>query len=339
MEENKNNRLWSLDLIKFIASFFVIFIHCTFSRDLGMSIKAIARFAVPFFFICSGYFLDGNTPEKILTKTYNIFKLLLLASGTFFCFTILTQYIEFGKSGIIDFFSEKFNFTGVLKFIFFNVPFTSNHLWYLLTLIYVYLIYYFIVKYSVSDKFVFISAAALIFIHLISWQLCLSFDITDETFILRNFLFFGYPFITLGVFIKRYQHKLPKINTLSFVLLLCLGSVMCVLSRKYLGLKSLPAGAIVIALTLFIYVLNSAPKKFPKQLKSVGTYSTYIYIFHPIFTNTLRITAGKLGVDLNSAIWKNSRPILVGILTLFFVIAYCKAQKHINQRLLNKKTV
>ena len=48
---NKN-----LDAVKAVAACFVVFIHVGFPGETGQIIKVIARFAVPFFFMISGYF-------------------------------------------------------------------------------------------------------------------------------------------------------------------------------------------------------------------------------------------------------------------------------------------
>ena len=47
---------YCLDFIKGIACIFVVFFHCSFPGIMGMSIAAVGRFAVPFFFMVSGYF-------------------------------------------------------------------------------------------------------------------------------------------------------------------------------------------------------------------------------------------------------------------------------------------
>ena len=48
-----------LDALKIVAAFFVVCIHVHFPGDLGRCVIAVARFAVPFFFMVSGFFL-GN---------------------------------------------------------------------------------------------------------------------------------------------------------------------------------------------------------------------------------------------------------------------------------------
>ena len=50
----------SLDAGKAMAAFGVVFIHVSFPGQTGQIIKALARSAVPFFFMVSGYFCYYN---------------------------------------------------------------------------------------------------------------------------------------------------------------------------------------------------------------------------------------------------------------------------------------
>ena len=46
----------TLELMKLLASYAVVFIHVLFYGRFGIIVDAIARFAVPFFFLVSGFF-------------------------------------------------------------------------------------------------------------------------------------------------------------------------------------------------------------------------------------------------------------------------------------------
>ena len=46
----------SMELLKFAAAFFVVWIHAPFPGKLGQLVSTLARFAVPMFFLFSGYF-------------------------------------------------------------------------------------------------------------------------------------------------------------------------------------------------------------------------------------------------------------------------------------------
>lgn len=50
------SRIQSLECFRLIASMLVVFIHCEGSGEFGSIMNCLARVAVPFFFIVSGYF-------------------------------------------------------------------------------------------------------------------------------------------------------------------------------------------------------------------------------------------------------------------------------------------
>lgn len=315
MQETKNSRLYVLDLFKLIASFFVVFIHCHFSGIPGIAVKAIARFAVPFFFLCSGYFLYGNKPEKILRKTCRIFRLFCYAFFLFLIYQILIHYISGNGTQVLTWLQGLTDFKQLIKFIVYNVPYVSVHLWFLSALVYVYLLYYWIVKKRLSDVFIGLSSAVLLILHLIIWQILLTLNTGSQTFVVRNFLFTGYPFVGIGMLIKKYTNVLPKISPRKALILILSGSLASVLSRFALGEKSVPAGAILTATTLLIYAVQHNDLPSPTIFVNAGTYSTFIYVFHPIAIDLIGYLSKAAGIDPASTVWINAKPILVCIFT------------------------
>lgn len=61
--ENKliSNRNCSLDFCKGVGCIFVVFIHVTFPGGLGQAVKSLGSFAVPLFFMISGYYCSNST--------------------------------------------------------------------------------------------------------------------------------------------------------------------------------------------------------------------------------------------------------------------------------------
>lgn len=94
-KEAKNAQFACIDLMKFICAILVVTIHTSPFKnvspllDYGLT-QYIARLAVPFFFVASGYFLfrktdydnfDVNVP---LTYAKRIFRLYLLWNAIYF---------------------------------------------------------------------------------------------------------------------------------------------------------------------------------------------------------------------------------------------------------------
>lgn len=78
--QKRSDRNVTLDVMKLVASYFVIFIHNKFYGEFGLVVDSIARFAVPLFFISSGYFCFNNPLPKIKAKAIRIAKMFLWAT-------------------------------------------------------------------------------------------------------------------------------------------------------------------------------------------------------------------------------------------------------------------
>lgn len=63
----------AIDIAKFIASILIFSMHCNLFGEYSIFLEICARWGVPFFFICSGYFLfsksvDGNISKETLVR-------------------------------------------------------------------------------------------------------------------------------------------------------------------------------------------------------------------------------------------------------------------------------
>lgn len=76
----KPARNQSIECARMVASFFVVFIHCSFPGMLGEYINCIGRFAVPMFLVISGYFCYQASDKKILAQAKDLLKLYLTAA-------------------------------------------------------------------------------------------------------------------------------------------------------------------------------------------------------------------------------------------------------------------
>ena len=78
----KNQKNNSIESVRYIAAFAVICIHYFYAKDktLTLAVNQWARFAVPFFFIVSGYFLGEKLKkdDKVIVYWAFIKKILIL---------------------------------------------------------------------------------------------------------------------------------------------------------------------------------------------------------------------------------------------------------------------
>ncbi len=114
------------DIIKIIASFFVVMIHASGIESVsGIVFNAIARFSVPVFVIISGYYMLSSRADyaRLAKKCLKLFALMLVWSGIYYIYGLLCS--EYAFEGI-----------GELVRYLLTEPF---HLWYIYAIITLYL--------------------------------------------------------------------------------------------------------------------------------------------------------------------------------------------------------
>ena len=82
---------YCMDFLKGLACIFVVFIHVKFPGDFGQAVQAIARFAVPFFFMVSGYYYFRPDYQGVIggVKKYYIYS---RSPSMPICFILLSPY-------------------------------------------------------------------------------------------------------------------------------------------------------------------------------------------------------------------------------------------------------
>ena len=142
----KKVREKGFDWMKGCACIAVILIHYCFPNNLGTAVKTACRFAVPVFFIVSGYFmLSGEENVCVRVKTIKKIKhisLILLPSGIFYFFVDIIRNLvtKWGGLSYHEYIENTINKWSILKFFITNSPFRYAHLWFLLALIYCYVL-------------------------------------------------------------------------------------------------------------------------------------------------------------------------------------------------------
>ena len=157
------------------------------------------------------------------------------------------------------------------------------------------------------------------------WHYLVYWDPATQTYVVRNFLFLGYPLTGIGYILRKHQKKLPAFSNTSFFLLLGTGSALCIISRFAIGNKSLPLGALISSVVLFIFcVTRSQPEK--PFVKNAGSYSTFIYLFHPLVLEYYSTCISK--THITHPMFSYLTPIFVCILsTILAVLCTCLQKK------------
>lgn len=137
----------TMELCKFIASFFVVFIHAPFPGKLGGLVDCLARFAVPMFFMISGYFNYQATSRQVLRRLKHILALFLI--GALFRQFCICLSIELnGGSTIAHLLTVIPESDEIMRLLILQIPPYTGHLWYLCAMMVCYLIFWLFVRFQ-----------------------------------------------------------------------------------------------------------------------------------------------------------------------------------------------
>ena len=279
IKENKRNS--SLDILKLFASFFVVFIHVNFYGEFGSVVKAFASFAVPVFFITSGYYsysaVNNKDIKKLCLRIISLLKILIVAivlySGVYILINGIGDYAAFflQKKTYIKFFLLN-NFE--------NTFFTP--LWFLPALIYSYIVIILITKLKLQR---FIPYLTVLFIPLFVITFLETRYTLSEAFY-RNFLFMGLPYFSAGYILKMKADKVKEFSSFKVLSLIIISVILFVILYFTIGYVN-PA-VIVFSVSLFVLSLINV-----KTVDNafVGFFiqkaSMYIYIVHWVIWNLM----------------------------------------------------
>lgn len=343
---NDANRKIGIDILKFIASFAVVYIHFSIQGEFGQMLVSLQRWAVPIFFMITGFFYhrtvaNGNENKQIC----KILKLCIYANFLFLIYKIAVTILS--HENLILCLTEIFSVKRIIKFILFNESPLAAHLWYLSAILYVLVIMKFVNKYN-KYKLLYIATPILLALDLIFGKYSLVFFNTEIQYVLvRNFLFVGIPYFTLGMYInnvfktKKYNRFINNKKVL--IILIVFFIVTTILERTILihfnvnAVRDHYISTTFLVISLFIYFANFENTTNNKMLKIISEFgrkfSTGIYIFHPI------IGAVCNKIFKGSTVYNYLVPFIVFGATLVFCIIFEKLIKFVKDKKIVHKLI
>jgi fucose 4-O-acetylase-like acetyltransferase len=323
-----------LNVFEAIAAYFVVFIHCAFPNQFGSVVTGLARFAVPLFFIVSGYFYynKNNNYEiaKIGRKIKNLLLILFFSELFYFLFYSFLSVRKYGLSlfSIIKLIEAQLKGYNI-ESLYAIFPLFNGVGWFVIELILVYLVYYFISKYQL-----YILSYTLSVFFLVAGIGCV-YVLNLSLFLQLSFLLMGFPFFTIGHYLHSNKERILKLsNNLIFLLL---GFSLFVFAIEYftLGYKMNYYSTSLLAIILFTLSLKFEkflPKNIcTKLLDKIGNnYTTFIYIMHP-FVNSVVGTLAEYIIRsskiMNVFLWLY--PILMCFIVTCLAYIFTKVKNYI----------
>ena len=306
----KKEKYELIDILKFLCAIFVVGIHSDIVKDSNNDVKwyvlhIIFRIAVPFFFVCSGFFFGKkykNNKEDIKEITIKQIKRLIIPFVFWLLISLPYNIIIMRKKSILSI------VTGLVKKKFF---YPWGALWFVLALIVAIIMEYFFLKKNKLNIAIILSC----FLYIISLLGNSYYFVLEGTplkslmdkyldfFIsIRNGLFVGFPIFTIGVYISQQESIIERMKKsklylgLIGLILIQIFEVTFIRNRKYVDDHSLFFTTIFIVAILLMICIKHKNIHFKKfDTKLFRNLSTGIYFMHsPILKYT---SLGKFGIS------------------------------------------
>ena len=268
----------TIDILKIVLAFFVVFLHMNFLKDSYPTISYVMvnglfRIAVPVFLVITGfYFLHIDHLKKLkkwLFRTFLLYAIWMLI------------YISYWKDD---------------EQIILTVVFGYHHLWYLIGTFFSGVILFLLRKQS-SLLLIFLS----IFLFAVGYAVQIlgnlhyfekeQDSVLNMYLLYRNFLFVCFPFLTIGFLISKHHTALSEYGQTSILLIL---AVCCVISEGFVNYFWISSESTDILFSLiftcplvFLFFKNLYIKTNSKILANL---STAIYVVHPLIMKSTLYT-------------------------------------------------
>jgi len=281
-----------LDLLKWVASFFIVCIHFKFPGKVGELVTILARFAVPVFFMISGYYAYRDDRAELKRKLTRVAKLYLSAIVIYVCYNLAVKLLAGQTAEAVWYVSTYVRPRYMLPLLLFNESNTAMHLWFLGVLLYLYIIEWWLAGKPCKDRARYTVAGVCLCLHLILGIGLSVLHITPPAFllknyVLRNFLFLGFPLFTLGQMLRKYEDKVKRVSGGVFVGAILLGVAEAFVMHGIDWTKELYLGSLLIGVSLFVLALKGQREDFPPLLTKVLRTSTWVYVLHVLIGEVL----------------------------------------------------
>lgn len=305
-------RNYTIDLFKFISSIFIIGIHTNLFVDINDALNfavvdIICRLAVPFFAVCSGYFLSMSLMKneygaKLIKKQeWKLIKIYFFWSVIFLFYSIPTWI----KTGWMSFNAFK-DYT--LAFV---TQGYHYHFWYLISLIYSLPLFYLSIRLIKKRKLLFVLMLLLYIIKTLSFgysrwlptSIQTAFLIGSRFSALFNAVFLLLPLLLLGYFISQKKISL-RLSLAGFIVSFALLTVEAFVLKAF-GQESVSFIFMTFPTAYFLFslILQINWNLNRNVFTLLGTASLIIYCLHPMIVEIfIDIISSSVLLFLSTAI-------------------------------------
>ncbi|MGG4490853.1 acyltransferase [Metabacillus idriensis] len=321
-------RNYAIDFIKFFAIFAVVVIH-TFPLDSRIEwfvLDNLSRFAVPFFFVASGYLFGNkiiNTRESVLYFRRYVIKIVKIYVCWLIFYTIYDVLVIYlGDSDVLQELMKYFDEFTLLNLLYYGKGTSGYQLWFLTSLIWSIIILF--IAYRLKKINVLLTLSFILnIIGLFGQSYSMFFNLPISS---RDAIFLGLFYTTLGCFFALHSQMIKslKINAAAFFYLFLVFSFLQVMEGYTLekGLSGSHGeyfiSTIFLTVFLFSFALNNSQLGKGMLITKIGSNALGIYIIHVFFIKVMDmlVTILRLKSMTENSIWPQLYSLFI------FVISY-----------------
>ncbi len=316
-----NNKNLCLDTLKGLGCFFVVFMHICFPGVVGRYIVNIGGFAVPVFYMISGYYIFKESKEKteqaLKRKTLRMAKLCAIISVIYCVWNILISRFGDGKQSVAVFVHKHFTITNFVKFLLIqntDIFGGRSPYWFLYSLLLAYIIIWMLLK---SEKWRY--AYLLIPVSFICRSYVLSIELGWDYY--NNIWLSALPYILIGIFVRDNDFVAKISSRLIIVLAIIAAFVITLCTFSLPGNYSWRCQLVITLWSICLFNLAiRKPDAYIGVFAAIGSmYSLLIYILHPFVITVVNKIAEKL--QLNNGLFGWTAPVIVAVITL--ILSFC----------------
>lgn len=342
-----------LDMLKAVACIMVVLIHCIFPGWLGIMFRALARFAVPLFFMVSGYFFYSSDKTKmnaqVLGKVKHLMWIVLFSGIGYIVLEIAEKFFLTGDGFVFEtFFAELISWEIIVRFLLTNTPIVYMPRWFLWALIYCYLFVWVYNKFKLKDKWLYLCAVIFMAGNLMLEFFCVlgGNDIgirlgnSDIYVWIRNlFIIRALPWFAIGMMFRQYKGQVVRISKSWYYVGVSAGVLLVIVQAFLFGDFQVYIGTILMTFAMYGLAL-----KYEKaSCSKVGVYigdklSMYVYIIHGAVISAMSLVERSLFKQTVATWFVWIKPIVVVLLSLlgsqiiYILISQLKKRKQMNEK-------
>ncbi len=299
-QTDASHRNIGIDVLKCVCALFVVMIHAPFRIHLAPYTVALARVAVPLFFVITGYYFPKMEEKQRTGGHLRKIGMLAVASCVFY-FLLHVCYINAYPQRYLNHFVHP---QTIFNFLAYNVCPAEGHLWYFFALIYALPILMALHR-THTMRFLTYSIPLLLTANYL-----LTFTGHYEYY--RNWLFTALPYMGIGIFFRNhpnsFAHRLPTRAILACYLTLCALLYLewdWYYQHHAVAYRDDYLCTPWMVICLFLIAIKERKENLlTKTAAYIGRkYSPYIYIFHIAVKSCFHFWKGWKVIPLIYPVW------------------------------------